>query len=220
MVDGSEGQQLRWSECQIWSSWKKKNPKIHTGRILSFGWNLPKCLEMPETHRNGLEFCPRWKQGPKRNGIHNIALGFFYMISTTNVVCMKSKLREVVVSTKLTLLKVLAQRFINIGSRIKGTSAPWFCTQRKDFLDFLWYGLLRLKVIVHGVCKSKTSKSHLSSRSHITYLEISLEQTSKESQENSLLCLIPYSSVSKVCLSKTCSCAILQATLHSEYHLT
>ena len=160
------------------------------------------------------------EQGPERNRIHNIALDFFYMISTTNVVCMKSKLREVVVSTKLTLLKVLAQRFINIGSRIKGTSAPWFCTQRKDFLDFLWYGLLRLKVIVHGVCKSKTSKSHLSSRSHITYLEISLEQTSKESQENSLLCLIPYSSVSKVCLSKTCSCAILQATLHSEYHLT
>ena len=117
------------------------------------------------------------------------------MISTTNVVCMKSKLREVVVSTKLTLLKVLAQRFINIGSRTKGTSAPWFCTQRKDFLDFLWYGLLRLKVIVHGVCKSKTSKSHLSSRSHITYLEISLEQTSKESQENSLLDLIPYSSI-------------------------
>ena len=95
---------------------KKKIPKIHTahtGRILSFGWNLPKCLGMPETHWNGLEFCPRWKQGPKRNGIHNIALGFFYMISTTNVVCMKSKLREVVVSTKLTLLKVLAQRFIN-----------------------------------------------------------------------------------------------------------
>ena len=171
---------------------------------------------MPETHRNGLEFCPRWNKSQNGNGIHSIALDFFYVISTTNVVCMKSKLREVVVSTKLTLLKVLAQWFINIGSRIKGTSAPWFCTERKAFLDFLWYGLLRLKVMLHGVCKLKTSKSHLSSRSHITYLEISLNQTSNESQENSLLGLIPYSSVSKFWLSKACSCAIL----HSEYHLT
>ena len=178
---------------------------------------------MPRNAQN----TPEWpgilsevEQGPKRNGIHNIALDFFYMISTTNVVCMKSKLREVVVSTKLTLLKVLAQWFINIGSRIKGTSAPLFCTQRKAFLDFLWYGL-RLKVMLHGVCKLKTSKSHLSSRSHIMYIEISLKQTSNESQANSLLGLISYSSVSKFCLiSKTCSCAILQATLHSEYHLT
>ena len=81
------------------------------------------------------------EQGPEWNRIHNIALGFFYMISTTNVVCVKSKLREVVVSTKLTLLKVLAQWFMNIGSRIKGTSAPLFCIERKAFLDFLCYGM-------------------------------------------------------------------------------
>ena len=45
--------------------------------------------------------------------------------------------------------------------------------------------------MLHGGCKLKTGKSHLSSRSHITYLEISLKQTSNKSQENSLLGL-PY----------------------------
>ena len=105
---------------------EKKKKKSQNPYRPNFEFRL-EFTEMPRNARN----TPEWhgilsevEQGPERYGIHNIALCFFYMISTTNVVCMKSKLREVVVSTKLTLLKVLAQWFINIGSRIKGTSAP------------------------------------------------------------------------------------------------
>ena len=58
----SDGQNVRYEV----EGKEKKNPKIHTGRILSFGWNLPKCHRMPETHRNGLEFCPRWNKGRNR----------------------------------------------------------------------------------------------------------------------------------------------------------